>query len=190
MDINLGQLFLTISAIWIISEVLLVVLRRSNNDGKDSDKGSLKWLNVTIYTSTAVAVSVSFLGIGKLNTAASIVPWAGLCFVVLGLIIRWTAILTLRQYFTTNVVIQPGHRIVKTGLYRFVRHPAYTGTIISFCGLGLALSNWISVILLVVPITIAFLKRIQIEEEALYNAFGEDYINYRKMSWGLFPWIY
>jgi protein-S-isoprenylcysteine O-methyltransferase Ste14 len=94
---------------------------------------------------------------------------------------------TYIKYLSIN---QSDHRIVKTGLYGFVRHPSYTGTIISFCGLGLALSNWISVILLIVPITIAFLKRIQIEEEALHNAFGEDYANYCKMSWGLFPWIY
>jgi protein-S-isoprenylcysteine O-methyltransferase len=40
------------------------------------------------------------------------------------------------------------------------------------------------------PITVAFLKRIQIEEQALSNAFGEQYSDYRKISWALFPWIY
>src|SRR5674476_557459 len=158
---NFGLLFLTISSIWVISEVLLLAIRRSKNDSQDHDKGSIKWLNITIYTCVALAVSFGFTGIGQIHTAISIIPWVGLSFIVVGLIIRWIAILTLRKYFTTNVVIQSDHRIIKAGIYRFIRHPSYSGSIISFFGLGLVFSNWISFILLVVPITIAFLKRIQ-----------------------------
>jgi protein-S-isoprenylcysteine O-methyltransferase Ste14 len=187
---NFRLLFFIISAVWVISEVLLLVLRRSKNGSEDHDMGSIKWLNIIIYSSVAFAVSFGFLGIGLFHVAVSIIPLVGLIFIVVGLIIRWTAILTLRKYFTTNVVIQSDHRIIKIGLYRLVRHPSYSGSIISFCGLGLVFSNWISFIALLVPITIAFLKRIQIEEQALSSAFGVEYANYRKMSWALFPWIY
>jgi len=190
MHLNFGILFLIISTIWVTSEVLLLVLRRSKNDSQDHDKGSIKRLNITIYLSIAVAVSLGFLGIGQIHTAISIIPWVGLYIITFGLIIRWVAILTLRKYFTTNVAIQPDHRIIKSGIYRFVRHPSYTGSIISFCGLGLVFSNWISLIVLVIPITMAFLKRIKIEEQALQSAFGEEYAVYSKMSWLLFPWIY
>jgi protein-S-isoprenylcysteine O-methyltransferase len=190
MDLNFRLIFLIISAIWVISEVMLIVFRRSKNDSKDHDKGSIKWLNIVIYTCIAIAVSFGFLGIGTIHTAISIIPWVGLDFILVGLIIRWTAILTLRKYFTTNVVIQSDHRIIKAGLYRFVRHPSYSGSIISFCGLGLAFSNLISFVVLVIPITIAFLKRIQLEEQALSGAFREEYTDYCKMSWALFPWIY
>jgi protein-S-isoprenylcysteine O-methyltransferase Ste14 len=190
MNLNFRLLFFIISAIWVTSEVLLIVLRRSKNNSQDFDKGSIRWLNIIIYTSVALAVSSGFLGIGFIHVAISVIPWTGLCIIVIGLIIRWTAILTLRKYFTTNVVIQSGHRIINTGLYRFVRHPSYSGSIISFCGLGLVFSNWISFIVLVIPISIAFLKRIQIEEQALQSAFGEEYANYCKISWSLFPWIY
>src|ERR1035437_262651 len=190
MDMNFGLLLLIISTCWLISEVILIVFRRSKNNSKDHDKGSIKWLNIVIYASVALAFSFGFLGIGIVHTAISIIPWVGLCFIVVGLIIRWIAILTLRKYFTTNVVIQLDHRIIKTGLYRFVRHPSYSGSIISFCGLGLAFSNLISFVVLVIPITIAFLKRIQLEEQALSGAFREEYTDYCKMSWALFPWIY
>ena len=99
------------------------------------------------------------------------------------------SILTLRKYFTTNVAIRDDHRIIKSGVYRFVRHPSYSGSIISFFGLGLVFVNWLATIILVVPITIAFMKRIKIEERALENAFGEEYISYRKSTWLLFPWL-
>jgi protein-S-isoprenylcysteine O-methyltransferase len=49
--------------------------------------------------------------------------------------------------------------------------------------------NWLSIIILVVPITIAFMKRIKIEERALENAFGEEYIAYCKSTWRLLPWL-
>jgi len=188
--INFAFLFLIICSFWLISEVMLIILVRSGGSSQDYDKGSIKWLNATIYFCLAVAMSLGFTGIGIIRTGISITPWVGLCFIAVGLIIRWTAILTLRKYFTTNVVIQSDHKIIKTGVYRFVRHPSYTGSIISFCGLGLAFSNWISLIVLVVPITIAFLKRIEIEEQALQSAFGKEYEDYRKNSWYLFPWIY
>jgi protein-S-isoprenylcysteine O-methyltransferase len=190
MEINFGLLFLIIVAFWVISEVMLLVLRRSKNNSQDRDEGSIKWLNSIIYICVAIAVTLGFTGIGIIKAGISITPWVGLGFIVIGLIIRWTAILTLRKFFTTNVVIQSDHKIIKTGLYRFVRHPSYTGSIISFFGLGLAFSNWISFIILVIPITIAFLKRIQIEEKALLSAFGKDYEEYRKNSWFLFPWFY
>lgn len=190
MHIDFAYLFLTICSFWMISELMLLILARSGNNDQDYDKGSIKWLNTIIYVCIAAAVGIGFTGIGKIHAGISIIPWVGLCFIVIGLIIRWTAILTLRKYFTTNVVIQSDHKIIKTGVYRFIHHPSYTGSIISFCGLGLAFSNWISFIVLVVPITIALLKRIEIEEQALQSAFGKEYEDYRKNSWYLFPWIY
>jgi len=153
-------------------------------------KGTLKLLNIIIYTCVTAAVIVGICGIGTIGASGSIIPLTGLCIILIGLIIRWTAILTLRKYFTVNVVIQSGHRIIQNGIYRYVRHPSYSGAIISFCGLGLAFYNWISIIVLAVPITIAFLKRIQVEEQALISAFGDDYANYRKKTRILFPWIY
>ena len=187
---NFRLLFLIISIVWVTSEVLLLVLRRSKNDSKDYDRGSIKWLNLIIYSSVALAVSFGFIGIGLIHTTFLVLPWIGLCIIIIGLIIRWTAILNLRKFFTTNIVIQSDHRIIRLGIYRFVRHPSYSGAIISFCGLGLAFSNLFSFIIMVLPITTAFIKRIQLEEKALRSAFGEEYTDYCNTSWALFPWIY
>jgi protein-S-isoprenylcysteine O-methyltransferase Ste14 len=187
---NFRFLFLIISFIWMISEILLIVMRQSKNDSKDHDKGSIKWLNITIYISITLAIIFGFTGIGLIRSFISTLPWYGLAFIIAGLIVRWIAIHTLQKYFTTNVAILSDHRIIKSGLYKIIRHPSYLGSIISFFGLGLVLSNWISIIILVVPITIAFLKRIQIEEQVLQSTFGEEYSIYSKMTWRLFPWVY
>ncbi|MGA7721983.1 MAG: isoprenylcysteine carboxylmethyltransferase family protein [Ignavibacteriaceae bacterium] len=185
-----GTIFLAISTIWVASEIMLIILSRSTSNAKDHDKGSLKLLNIIIYTSVSLAVTCGFLGIGTIHKVSAIIPRIGLCIIVCGLIIRWNAILTLRKYFTAKVVIQSDHRIIKNGLYRLIRHPSYTGAIISFCGLGLAFYNWLSIIVIVIPVTIAFLRRIHVEEQALVSAFGKEYEDYRKSSWTLFPFLY
>ena len=186
---NFSILFLAICAPWVISEVFLLILARSKKNSVDRDEGSIVLLNATIYICVALGVSLGFLGIGHIRGCSPIIPWMGLCLIVIGLTIRWISILTLRKYFTTNVAIQDDHRIIKFGIYRFVRHPSYSGSIISFFGLGLVFVNWLATIILVVPITIAFMKRIKVEERALENAFGEEYIVYCKSTWLLFPWF-
>ncbi len=190
MKMNLGLIFLTICAVWIVSELTLLIWFRARTDSQNRDQGSLKWLNIVIYTCVTLAVILGFLRIGAVNIPGPVIPWVGLTLIVLGLIIRWVAILTLRRFFTTNVAIQSGHRLIRTGLYRIIRHPSYTGSLVSFWGLGLAFSNWLSFIVLAVPITIVFLKRIGVEEQALLSAFGEEYVNYRQTSRALLPWIY
>jgi protein-S-isoprenylcysteine O-methyltransferase Ste14 len=187
---NFAVIFLILSAVWVTSELMIMVLVRSKRNSQDHDEGSLKWLNITIYTCLTLAVSCGFLGIGHVHTRLLFLHWAGLCVIVIGIVVRWTAILTLRKFFTANIVIQSDHRIIKNGIYRFVRHPSYSGSIISFFGLGLAFSNWISIAVLVIPITFALIKRSRLEEKALLSTFGEEYESYRKTSWVLFPWLY
>ena len=75
-------------------------------------------------------------------------------------------------------------------MYRFVRHPAYTGSLLSFLGLGLAFNNWLSLGLIFIPVLAAFLYRIKVEEKVLRGAFGRDYESYSAETARLIPWIF
>jgi protein-S-isoprenylcysteine O-methyltransferase Ste14 len=48
-----------------------------------------------------------------------------------------------------------------------VRHPSYTGALMAFLGLALCLANWASLVVMVVPVLLVFLRRMQVEEGAL-----------------------
>lgn len=183
-------LILAVCLLWVSSEWSLIFLVRSTKDSVNRDEGSLVSLNVTVYLCSILGVILGFLGIGYIPGLSHVVPWIGLLFIVVGIVIRWIAILTLRKYFTVNVVIRNDHRIIKSGIYRFIRHPSYAGSLVSFLGLGLVFVNGLSVLVIIVPVTIAFLKRIKIEEYALKNAFGEEYIAYRKSTGMLFPGLF
>jgi protein-S-isoprenylcysteine O-methyltransferase len=86
-----------------------------------------------------------------------------------------------------DVAIQQGHSLVELGLYRFVRHPSYSGLLLAFLGLGLFFANWLSLVVLMVPITLAVINRIAKEERALLLALGPSYAGYCARTKRLFP---
>jgi protein-S-isoprenylcysteine O-methyltransferase Ste14 len=114
----------------------------------------------------------------------------GIVLIVAGLAVRWLAILTLRKYFTVDVAIREDHKVVMTGLYRYVRHPAYLGSLLSFLGLAISFSNWLAALVTFLPITGAFIYRIKVEEKALDDFFGEAYRRYCSSTKRLIPGVF
>jgi protein-S-isoprenylcysteine O-methyltransferase Ste14 len=60
----------------------------------------------------------------------------GLVALIAGIGLRWYSIRSLGRFFTMNVAVQAGHRVVRTGPYRWVRHPSYTGLLLACAGVG------------------------------------------------------
>ena len=113
----------------------------------------------------------------------------GAAIAVAGLLIRVRAILALRENFSYVVNVGEKHRLITTGLYRWVRHPAYTGLIIYFVGLPLVTAD----LLLVLPVLVVVLaivgRRIRIEERWLREHFGEDYDAWSARTKLLIPYV-
>lgn len=188
---NLAPVILLISLVWLVSEVVLTRVKRSERLGAtDQDKSSLRFIWMTIAICVSTGVFLGLARIGLLSAKSYFISLSGLVLIVLGLAIRWTAILTLRRYFTVDVAIVSDHRIIKKGIYKAIRHPAYTGSLLSFLGLGLSFSNWLSTLVIFVPMLAAFLYRIKVEEKALIESFGDEYLNYCKVTKRLIPLVY
>ncbi|WP_346983633.1 isoprenylcysteine carboxylmethyltransferase family protein [Chryseobacterium sp. POE27] len=98
----------------------------------------------------------------------------------IGIILRFIIIKSLGKYFTVDVTIRQDHKIKKEGFYKYVRHPSYTFSLLTSLGLGLYLNNWLSLVLALVPTFVAFSYRIKVEEKALIEEFGEEYLEYRR----------
>ena len=182
------MLFTAVIAVWIASEVGLGLLRHAGARGARRDRGSLAVLWIAL---TAGAIAGSFLRrVEVTHIDGSWAYWIGLVLVVAGIAIRWTAILTLRRYFTVDVMIQEGHELIDRGIYSVVRHPSYSGAIVSFAGLGLAMGNWLSLGTLMIIGIAALSYRIRVEERALVEHFGERYRDYARRTKRLIPGIY
>ena len=85
--------------------------------------------------------------------------------------------------------IQPGHAVIRTGPYRYVRHPSYTGLFLAFLGLGLYFHNWLSLLVLLVPVSLALANRVAKEEAALRASLGHEYAAYCARTKRFIPWL-
>jgi protein-S-isoprenylcysteine O-methyltransferase Ste14 len=112
---------------------------------------------------------------------------AGEALIVAGAALRVWAMLTLDRFFTFVVGIADDHRVVEEGPYRVIRHPGYAGAIISMVGVGVALRNWLAVLLMLVVPPLVFAVRIRVEEATLVAALGEEYRDYARRTGGLVP---
>ena len=188
----------TLLAIMLASELFLMRSRLSSDSERTADRGSLRLLMAIISASVLLAwvagralPEARLAALLSLDSAAiKLVHRIGVGVFAAGLGLRWWAIAWLGRLFTFDVSIAADHRVIDTGPYRLIRHPAYTGSLLSFAGIGICGGNVVSLPLLVVPITLAFLRRIAIEEAALVSALGPDYVDYSSRTKRLIPYVY
>jgi protein-S-isoprenylcysteine O-methyltransferase Ste14 len=182
------MLFAIVVVAWVGSEIVLGVMRHAGASGDRRDRGSLAVVWVALF--------VGCIGGGYLQPVAAMrihgawAYWTGLALIVIGIVIRWTAILTLRRYFTIDVAIQEGHELIDRGIYTVVRHPSYSGALVSLLGLGLAFRNWLSLAVVMIAGLASLLYRIHVEERALIDHFGERYRDYARRTRRLIPGVY
>jgi protein-S-isoprenylcysteine O-methyltransferase Ste14 len=97
---------------------------------------------------------------------------------------------SLGKFFTVNVTILEDHKLKQDGFYKYVRHPSYSASLLSLFGYGVSLNNWISLVIVTTAALTAFLIRIRIEEKTLTEHFGSEYVEYKKKTKRLIPFVY
>ncbi|MFT3705096.1 MAG: isoprenylcysteine carboxylmethyltransferase family protein [Agriterribacter sp.] len=186
----MNMTFIIVYAIWLLSEVLLNRLLHSNaSDKQGADKNSL----LIIWLTIAVSMFISIYIAGRFYFPIFANPsytYTGLVVIVVGILLRFAAIRSLGKFFTVDVTIREGHQLKKDGFYKYLRHPSYFASLISFIGFGISLNNWISLIVITLAIIAAFSYRIKVEEKTLIEQFGSAYIEYKKTTAGLIPFIF
>jgi protein-S-isoprenylcysteine O-methyltransferase Ste14 len=168
--------FYVVFGIFLLLESRVRLRSQLNRQGSRSDRNS----RVVLYFWVVAGLVGGFALAGDVHRAAiRDGRWpifvVGLILMGAGIAVRQWAVALLGQFFTTDVRVHPGQTVVERGPYRWVRHPSYTGMLISFVGIGLALGNWAALGALAVLPTIGLVYRIRIEEHALLDGLGEPY---------------
>ncbi|MGD0586137.1 MAG: isoprenylcysteine carboxylmethyltransferase family protein [Oryzomonas sp.] len=185
------ELVLGTLCLFPISEIVLGLLKRANSkESSVHDQGTLRVIWVVVSVSVVIASIVKNVPSTRLPIPVDLSNMLSITLTISGLALRWLSILTLGRYFTVNVAIHPDQHVVTSGPYRFIRHPSYTGMLIAFLGLGMYFANWLSLLFLLFPITVATLYRIKKEEEILLNVLGPPYQAYCMKTKRLIPWLY
>jgi protein-S-isoprenylcysteine O-methyltransferase Ste14 len=177
---------------WIASEVIgamiLPMLRRHREGTKlvVKDKRSGLVVIVSLIAAIYLAFGLSLAGIALLP---GWLFYSGIALMVLGIFLRQWSIALLGGFFSALVSVQEGQTLIRKGPYRYVRHPSYTGAIMIFTGIGLAILSWGAVLVLLLASFAVYGYRIRVEETALVERFGEEYRAYRDETKMLIPGV-
>jgi protein-S-isoprenylcysteine O-methyltransferase len=177
-------------ALFGLSELGLAAAKRSKGASVSRDRGSLWLLWGVILSSVGLANLLAYWLPQAASPLLHAMRFLGVALFAGGLLLRWYAIVYLGRFFTVDVSVAADHRVVDTGPYRWIRHPSYSGALAAFLGLGICSENYCSLFILVVPVTLAFLRRIGIEEAVLREALGTSYAAYAGRTKRLIPWIF
>ena len=180
------------------TELLLWRMTRPTAGHQKKDRGSLYILFVVIAVSAHVA-KLSAQHLPQMGMAV-VLGWGaasmralycvGIAVFASGLALRWFSVYYLGRLYTFEVAIADDHQVIRTGPYRYLRHPAYSGALLSFVGLGICTGNFLSFLWFTAPVAWALLYRIRVEEAALTEALGRSYVDYAKKTARLIPYVY
>lgn len=182
LNFNPDIIVISLYLLWIFYE-----LKTSGNDVKQkievSDHGTRE-----VYGLSQSMTILSALWFGSKWHNLNLYHLAGFIIFISGVIFRIWAIQTLGQYYSHIVRKIDGHKIIDTGPYKYIRHPAYTGMIIAHIGIVIFYFNYYTLgifLLLLIP---AIIARIKIEEKTLFSI--EGYEGYSKNRKRIIPFVW
>jgi len=116
------------------------------------------------------------------------VVWTGVSVQTAAFVLGIWARRVLGRHWSGEITIKVDHQLIRSGPYRFVRHPIYTAWLGMFAATALV-SGQIHAVLGFAMAAFAYWRKIRLEEANLKNAFGPEYDSYRSETWALVPWL-
>ena len=185
-----ASIFFVVYALWLLSELVIGgIIPRSRRHGtpiRYEDKSSRLLISLSMFLSLIIAFLFAASGITSLPSGAF---YLGIGLMIAGILLRQWSIAVLGRYFSRTVGVQEGQAVVDRGPYRLVRHPAYTGSLLTMVGLGFVLQSWGAVLVLIAFFGVAFGYRIHVEEAVLTSKLGDEYVAYAKKTKRLIPYV-
>jgi protein-S-isoprenylcysteine O-methyltransferase Ste14 len=147
-----------------------------------------------LWTFYALVISTGVVFVGTMlefclvpRPHSLVVSLIGVTLFIAAHILRLNAIRALDRFWSLHIEIRDSQVLVREGVYRYIRHPAYASFILEHIAVPLFGNAWWSLgaaLLIYVPV---LLVRIRFEEEALIGKFGDQYREYRRKTGALIP---
>lgn len=177
---------LPILSVVVLSVARLLELRRK----RDTVRGPIREnLTLQLFLVTGLAVSLGSileycLRGGGIYWPSFILGWVmGVC----SFILRRRAIAALGRFWSLHVEIRENHEFVRTGPFRWMRHPVYFSMILELLAFAALCHAWITALLAPLIFLPVLLMRVRLEESALIEKFGEGYREYQRTTPAIFP---
>lgn len=190
-------------AMYITADVMLFtffaieIFARDSKEAKkvrktEYEKGSTDLTGLVIIISSLAIVIAPLLDYFRIPPISLGLPAfiIGPFLAIIGVIVRTIGMLRLGRFYTRTLQKTENHQLVTDGIYQYLRHPGYAGTIYIFLGASLTSGNILVFILIILLILPTYLYRIDVEEKMLVEIFGAQYIDYQKRSKKIIPFFY
>jgi protein-S-isoprenylcysteine O-methyltransferase Ste14 len=157
---------------------------------KEGEKSGDRLITLVVVGLAFILLFGNWLRIGPLRQRflpqANWVAWCGVALTWMGTAIAIWARYFLGEYWSARVTLKQGHQLIRSGPYRWVRHPIYAGMLLGCVGAALVVGEWRGVVA-VVLIFAAHSRKALREESLLTKEFGEEYLSYRRRTGFLLP---
>ena len=180
-------LFIIVFSLWAVSELYNTFETRRYRqtiDAHRNDQGSYWIILLVVWGSMIVSFLARAFNLGVFHGN---LQFLGIGVVLLGIVLREWSVLSLGKFFTVSVMVISGQILVERGPYRWLRHPAYSGSILSLVGFPLSIGTWVGALLVLFLSMTGYLNRVRIEEKLLLEALGDEYRAYMQHTWRFFP---
>jgi protein-S-isoprenylcysteine O-methyltransferase Ste14 len=186
-----ASIFWTAYTIWVVPELFWSVTKRPGAGAQKRDRGSYLGIILALYAGLGADFALAFrLPQARIMWHPIVFFYLGIFLMLAGIAFRFYAMRTLGRFFTYAVAVRKEQTVVQAGPYRCIRHPSYSGALVTLIGLGLALGNWAGLLALICAMMIGYGYRMHVEESALVAGIGAPYEEYRQRTKRLVPFIY
>jgi protein-S-isoprenylcysteine O-methyltransferase Ste14 len=193
---SVGVLLLVVVMCWFLMEFVEFLRVQESREWRE---GATKTGNTAGWWFVAGACAIAWET--WLYLAPSIIPAAtirpgavafavGMAILLAGIGLRLWSFKALGRYFTYAIMVSPDQPVVTNGPYRMVRHPSYTGGLLTLIGVGLMSANWVGLAAMTLLPLAVIVWRIHIEENALLTGLGDPYRCYASRHKRLVPLIW
>ncbi|MFC9446874.1 methyltransferase family protein [Bacillus cereus] len=170
----------------IVLYLLLEFYRKSPVKEEKQNRGSSFFIGVVFALMLTIPELIYFFTVNKIHSLL----FFGVIIGIIGVWIRFSSMKILGRFYSRNVGMQGGHKLIQEGLYKYVRHPGYLGTFLTFLGFAISSSSFIAIMINVILFFLVYSYRIKIEERILVTLFGEQYKQYQSKTWRIIPFLY
>jgi protein-S-isoprenylcysteine O-methyltransferase Ste14 len=191
---GLGLWFLLAGYIIMFAFLVIQRLLRRTESSKTfrrgaSDRGSTLLIGFALGIGLWLPLVLDVLGTEPfhIDLAEGLTAAAVMLF---GLALRIWAATTLGGLYTRTLMVTENHRVVDSGPYSRIRHPAYLGVILLWSGFGVLSSNIVIALAFPFVFVAVYLYRISVEENMLVRELGDAYVQYQRRTHRLIPFLY
>jgi protein-S-isoprenylcysteine O-methyltransferase Ste14 len=183
------QRYLVAAIPWVLFSAYWEIAAKGAAEAKSSESRVSRGVHVFLANVALLLEIAPIRGLGRLLPASALTMAVGLAVEAMGLFLTIWARRALGRNWSGEISIKVEHQLIRSGPYRLLRHPIYTGLLAMYVGTAIVSGEWLAVVGLAMA-GFAYWRKIRLEEANLNLAFGDEYDAYRRETWALVPGLF